>query len=199
MIEIKDTFKSLFPETTVKEFFNIEGKVYKRIQNRYTLRFERGGQAFFIKCHRGIGWSEVFKNLLTLRLPVFDAGNEWRAIGRLHEIGLDTMQAVGWGVEGINPANRISFLITRSLEHTLDLESWFAQNSGRSDAEFLAAKRTLIKRVADITRRMHENGVNHRDYYLCHLRMDTDAGDPVQQSESIPHLHHGPASCSITR
>lgn len=186
MIKIKKVYQTLFPEKTVSDFFKIEGKIYKRIQNRYTLRFMRQDKSLFIKCHRGIGWSEVIKNLITFKLPVFDAGNEWHAIHRCHELGLDTMQAVGWGYEGINPVQRNSFLITESLEHTLDLESWFGGNKNRTDKSFLTAKRTLIQRVAKISRTLHENGVNHRDYYLCHLRMDTDIADPIKQCDRIP-------------
>jgi len=37
------------------------------------------------------------------------------------------------------------------------------------DARF---KRQLIIAVADLARTIHENGVNHRDFYLCHLCLD---------------------------
>ena len=32
-----------------------------------------------------------------------------------------------------------------------------------------ALKRTLIDRVADMARQMHEGGMNHRDLYICHF------------------------------
>lgn len=51
---------------------------------RRTLRIEVAGQGYlFVKIHRGVGWKEILKNLLSLRLPVLGAGNEWRAIARL--------------------------------------------------------------------------------------------------------------------
>lgn len=178
MITIKDSYRSLFPETSVSAFCAIRGKVFKRIQNRCTQRIERNGRAFFIKCHDGIGWAEVFKNLLTLRLPVFDAGNEWRAILRLRELGLDTMQAVAWGGEGF-AAQRRSFLITESLEQATDLESWFIKQ--QSDP---ATRRILARRIGSITATLHDNGVNHRDYYLCHLRID-QTRDPSPASAPI--------------
>jgi len=37
-------------------------------------------------------------------------------------------------------------------------------------------KRALIAQVANLARAMHEGGVNHRDFYLCHLRIDTGMG-----------------------
>ncbi len=50
----------------------------ERLQGR-TLRTEVAGHGFFVKIHRGIGWGEIFKNLLTAKLPVLGAGQEWRA------------------------------------------------------------------------------------------------------------------------
>ncbi|MCP4043018.1 MAG: lipopolysaccharide core heptose(I) kinase RfaP, partial [Gammaproteobacteria bacterium] len=56
MIFLRDDLKSLFSERCVGEFCAIDGEVFKRIQNRRTIRFEREGRAFFLKCHRGVGW-----------------------------------------------------------------------------------------------------------------------------------------------
>jgi heptose I phosphotransferase len=42
-------------------------------------------------------------------------------------------------------------------------------------------KRALIQKVATIARILHENGVNHRDFYLCHFlarRASLSAGTP---------------------
>jgi heptose I phosphotransferase len=32
----------------------------------------------------------------------------------------------------------------------------------------------LIAKVAEITKKMHDSGINHRDYYLCHFLLKTD-------------------------
>jgi hypothetical protein len=37
-----------------------------------------------------VGWAEILKNLLSLRLPVLGAANEWRAIRRLAELGVES-------------------------------------------------------------------------------------------------------------
>ena len=46
-------------------------------------------------------------------------------------------------------------------------------------------KRAILKKVAEIARAMHQNGVNHRDFYICHfllpnswLESDGEDGDP---------------------
>lgn len=183
MIHIEPAYRDLFTEMTVDEFCAIPGQVAKRIQNRVTRRVERRGRVFFIKCHRGVGWPEVLKNLASLRLPVVSASNEWRAIKRLHELGIDTMRGVAFGETGHSPAALRSFLVTESLEHTVDLEHWSRDFEARPDRpRHLATWRRLVGRVGELSGRMHRNGVNHRDYYLCHLRIDTDdAGLPVDR------------------
>ncbi|KAB7627324.1 lipopolysaccharide core heptose(I) kinase RfaP [Alkalilimnicola sp. S0819] len=170
MIRIEPPYRSLFAQWRFEDFLALEGQVYKRIQNRRTLRFEREGRGFFIKVHRGVGWREVFKNLSQGKLPVLGAGNEWRAIRRLHALGLDTMREVALGVRGLNPAAQESFLVTEELAETLSLEQYAALWATQPPAP--AFRRALIKEVARIARVLHGNGVNHRDFYICHLLMD---------------------------
>lgn len=185
MIFIKPQYRDLFGEKTVAGFLAIQGEVRKQLQNRRTLRFERGGQAYFLKAHRGPGWREILKNLVLLRLPVVSARNEWRAIQSLETLGLATTPAVGYGEEGRNPARRESFLLTQAVEDTQDLEHWAASTGHEpGDRSWLTCKRTFLRRLAALTRRMHAGGVNHRDFYLCHLRVDTRQGEPCNRADS---------------
>ena len=151
-----------------------QGEIYRDKEGRRTLRFELNGRAYFLKLHQGVGWAEVIKNLVTLRLPVVGATNEWLAINRLHDIGVATMTAVGFGQRGINPATQLSFLITDELTDTVSLEdlcaTWPQQPPPR------ALKMALIAEVARIARVLHANGINHRDFYLCHFLVDVRNG-----------------------
>lgn len=47
----------------------LQGEVYRELEGRRTLRTVVAGEGFFVKIHRGIGWGEIFKNLLTAKLP----------------------------------------------------------------------------------------------------------------------------------
>lgn len=154
-----------------EQLLRLEGEEYRALEGRRTLRFELDGRAYFAKVHQGIGWREIAKNLLRLRLPVLGAEPEWRAISRLRGLGLDTMRAVAFGKRGWNPARRLSFLVTEALEPSIDLET-FASGGGLAGLG-VAERRRLIARVADIARTLHDNGLNHRDLYLCHLLLDT--------------------------
>jgi heptose I phosphotransferase len=166
----------------------LQGQVYRELEGRRTLRTEVEGRGYFVKIHRGIGWGEIFKNLFSLRLPVLGAGQEWRAIQRLHEVGVPTMTAVAYGERGDNPAKQHSFIVTEELAPTTDLEQ-FSLNWQQQPPE-PCLKRALIREVAKMTGSMHRAGVNHRDCYICHFLLHTDR--PVSAADfrlSLIDLH----------
>ena len=152
----------------------LDGELFRDMGDRRTLRFSLHGKRYFLKAHYGVGWKEIIKNLLQLRLPVLGARNEWLAIMRLEELGVETMTLAGYGERGSNPASRESFVITAALEDTCSLEdfcgAWERQPPVTRDE--IRLKRELLKRVANVARLMHGNGMNHRDFYLCHFLLD---------------------------
>lgn len=152
------------------ELMSLRGEIYRELEGRRTQKITLGGKNYFIKQHTGVGWKEIFKNLLQFRLPVFSASNEWCAVNRLHELGIPTMDVVGYGCRGINPARLHSFLITRELPKHTSLED-FCKNWEKEPPDF-RLKQTIIKKVAHIAREIHTNGINHRDFYLCHFLLE---------------------------
>jgi len=157
-----------------KELFALEGRVYRKKRNRKTLRFALYGRQYFAKLHHGVGWKEVIKNLLRLRLPVTGAQNESQAIQRLEQLGVKTARLVGYGMRGWNPARLQSFIITEELASTESLEN-FCRDWPTSPPSH-ALKRALIIEVAKIAQRLHGHGINHRDFYICHFLLDISAG-----------------------
>lgn len=170
---LAEPFKSLWDG---KDAFDavegLQGQVYRELEARRTLRTEVDGKGYFVKIHRGVGWAEIVKNLVTARLPVLGAGQEWKAIQRLNDAGVSTMTAVAYGERGSNPAQQHSFIITEELAPTVDLEQLTLTWIEQPPAPLL--KRALIRRVAQMTGRMHAAGVNHRDCYICHFLLHTD-------------------------
>lgn len=166
----------------------LQGQVFRELEARRTLRTEVGGRGYFVKIHRGVGWHEIVKNLASLRLPVLGAQNEWQAIARLGELGIDTMRAVAFGVRGGNPAAQHSFIVTEELAPTISLEDYC--RDWRTQPPAPRFKRALIARVATMARRMHEGGVNHRDFYICHFLLHLDpAPTPDAFKLSLIDLH----------
>ncbi|MDR0634466.1 MAG: lipopolysaccharide core heptose(I) kinase RfaP [Azoarcus sp.] len=150
----------------------LQGQVFRELAGRRTLRVDIDGRGYFAKIHRGVGWGEILKNLLNLRGPVLGARHEWRALERLAELGIDAPRAVAFGERGDDPARRRSFIITEELAPTVSLEDYCRDWPRTPPSPPL--KRALIARVADMARRMHEGGVNHRDFYICHFLLHTE-------------------------
>jgi len=152
-----------------------QGEIFRDKEGRRTLRFEIDGRGYFLKLHQGVGWIEVFKNLLQLRLPVIGARNEYAAIRRIEKVGLDTLAIAGFGKRGRNPARQLSFLVTDELRKIESLEDFCAR--WKVSPPSYSVKKALIEKVATLSRTLHDQGVNHRDYYLCHLLLD--ASEPI--------------------
>ncbi|MGL4860350.1 MAG: lipopolysaccharide core heptose(I) kinase RfaP [Enterobacteriaceae bacterium] len=179
MIKLKEPFLSHWRhKDPFQEIFSLTGTVYRQIADRKTLQFNFAEGSYFIKIHRGTTLGEIVKNLLTLRLPVVDASNEWRAIERLQANGVTTMKGVAFGSKGFNPLTRLSFIITEDLSPALSLEEltadWAQQRPDR------ALKLKLINTLATTVRKMHQCGVNHRDCYLCHFLVKQDKPLPAE-------------------
>ena len=145
----------------------LQGQVFRQLEARKTLRFEQDGKGFFVKIHRGVGWYEIIENLLRLRKPVLGAENEYLAIKKLEQLGVDTMHCVAYGQKGCNPAAQRSFIVTEELSNTISLED-FCQRWQQCPPPF-RLKKNLVVKLAEISRRLHQNGINHRDYYICHF------------------------------
>ena len=192
MTYLRDDLKTLFPERSVDEFLAIDGVTVKQeVASRRTYRFEREGRAFFMKAHFGVGWREIVKNLLLLKRPILGAENEWRAIRRFEqpEVGIETMGLAACGKQGWNPAGQRSFIMTDALDETIDLEHWLPElEKWPNKAERLQLKRAVIRRLGDIGRRLHGNGMNHRDFYLCHFRLDISKAAPLPDVKDL-HIY----------
>lgn len=174
MIVVRPDLAATLPPQVYRfdRILTLDGEVYRAVAGRKTLRFSHDGKAYFLKVHLGVGWKEIFKNLVQFRLPVVSANTEWQALHRLKSLGIETLTPVAYGCEGWNPARQRSFLITEDLGETITLEdlfsSWKRKDSMASG--IVSLKWALLKKVAGIAQAMHRNGVNHRDFYLCHLR-----------------------------
>lgn len=149
-----------------------EGETIRLVKDRHTLRAELGEKAYFIKRHRGIGYREALKELLTLKVPVFGARNEYEAICHFQKLGLPTMEAAAFGERGLNPVTRHSCIATHEISDTLTLKE--VTEPWRDESPAPLVKRALLRELAAVARTMHEGGVNHRDFYLCHFRIKRD-------------------------
>lgn len=171
MIELRSPFSSLWQnKDPFNEINNLSGKVYRAVEQRQCFNFKIAEGSYFIKIHHGTTVKEILKNLLSFRLPVLDAKQEWDAIDRLKSVGVDTMTGVAFGRKGLNPLTRTSFIITEDLNPAISLEDFCA--NWLMDPPSYHLKKQIISTVAQMTYKMHQAGVNHRDYYICHFLLD---------------------------
>jgi heptose I phosphotransferase len=178
---IRPDFKQIWADDLFECARQQDGQIYRNKEGRRTLSFEAGGQSFFLKLHQGIGWKEIFKNLLQGRLPILGAQNEWEAIQLFHANHINTMSLVAYGKTGWNPARQCSFVVTEALTGTMSLEH-LGQQWKECPPSF-ETKIILLKKLSQITREMHGLGINHRDYYLCHFLLDDQFADTNQITE----------------
>lgn len=170
MMELSPQLKKNLPaEETFDFLLNMPGTVHREVKNRRTVAFALGGHRYFIKTHRACGWGEILKQLLQVRSPIVSARTEWEAIAFLNEANICSMRVVGKGCRGRDPSRRESFLITEELEGMISLENLVEKWREIPEKRRAHLKRHLLEQVAEVARTMHAKGMNHRDFYLCHI------------------------------
>ena len=169
------------------EGFRLNGEIFRSVKTRRTFRFELDGKGYFAKVHLGVGWREIFKNIFQCKVPVLSARNEYEAIRRLESLGVATMHVAAFGERGWNPARIESFIITEELTDTISLEDFC--RDWKTDPPPFELKLALIRYLANVSRTLHGNGVNHRDYYICHFLLDCSRDWKEGIQASLIDLH----------
>ena len=84
--DVKDLFSS---DDLILEAKNLEGEVYRQYANRVTKKILHGDHGYFLKFHGPVGWKEIIKNLLLFKLPVVGAKQEYLALSRMQNLGIN--------------------------------------------------------------------------------------------------------------
>ena len=143
----------------------LQGKAFRDVPGRKTMQVTIGGKSYFVKQHFGVGWGEIFKNLITFKKPILGAMTEVAAIQKLDEIGIPNTPLVAYGQRGCNPATMQSFVLTEDLGDIITAEE-LSQDWQHKPAE---SKQALIQALAELAKKLHGAGLCHRDFYLCHF------------------------------
>ncbi len=186
MIYIHPDYTAFFSGfRSMDDFLQIDTVLVRDFKNRKTGRFEIDGKGFYIKKHFECGLGAVLDELLHLRKPHIGASHEWAVLNKLHAIGIETMQAAVFGQEGKMLTRQRSFLVTEELKNIKSLAKVCAEWPVKPPPA--AFKNALLKKVAGTAKTLHENGINHRDFYLCHFLLDASA--PFDKSNQNPKLY----------
>ena len=101
-------------------------------------------------------------------------------VHRLRSSGVPTMEVIAYGQRLRRPWRVESFVLVEQIPDAAPLDDYLRERveptcAGRADA----ALRRLIGQLADLVRRFHDAGFNHRDLYCCHVFVQpSPGGDP---------------------
>lgn len=189
MIELTDEIAAQLGtgDEAFDRIFALAGQRFRFHESRETLRVEIGGHGYFLKRHYGYGWKRILRSLFTGGFPVVSSRTEKDAIRHLQQAGIPSIEVVGFGERGLNPATRQSFLMTRELVGCHDLKELCEQWKSNPPAPRL--RRSIIEAVADTTRNLHASGMNHRDLYLAHFWLDEASATSARPRLHVIDLH----------
>ena len=167
--------------------YGIAGQVYRQTGARRTLRCDIGTRSYFAKLHAGAGWREVVAGWASLKHRGHGAEHEYRACLRLGEAGVRAPGVAAFGAVGGHPATRRSFVICDALDGCVSLED--IANDWALNPRPTAVKRQFLAAVGRLAAAMHDAGVCHRDFYLCHLLADAAKLERGAVALSVIDLH----------
>ncbi|RKY06476.1 MAG: lipopolysaccharide core heptose(I) kinase RfaP [Planctomycetota bacterium] len=198
MIDIYPDYTELFGGLrSIDDFLNLEVELVRDFKNRKTGRFEMGGEAFYIKKHFACGLWAVLDELFHLRKPHIGAGHERAALDTLHTLGIDTMTVAAFGQDGKTLTGQQSFLVTEELINIKSTAKVCAE--WPTQPPTAAFKKSLLRKIAAIAKKLHASGINHRDFYLCHFLLDVskEANETVSPKLYLVDLHRAQQRASV--
>ena len=144
------------------------GQVHRDLPSRRTFDLTVDGRRYVAKVHYGVGVREVLRTLPRGQLPVFDAGVEHRALLCAAQAGVRVPVPRVLGLRQGPALSRQSFLVMDAVEYEVTVADELAQGS----SALRRARR--LRQVAELTRRLHASGLQHRDLYLVHFLVCED-------------------------
>ena len=144
------------------------GSLLKKNKFRSVVRIEIGNRVFYLKRHFW-PWRERLRAINPM-LRKEDARNEWNSMLLLNSLGFNTMTPVAFGEEKSFKLTYFSLTLTENLYDAEKLEVFFPRHfKPPLNHEKINNKRAYIKKLAVLTRDLHNNGLNHQDFYLGHI------------------------------
>jgi len=183
MLVVPNEIKKHLRGDAFQALMQMQGKAFRDVRGRKTIQVKLGDKSYFIKQHFGVGWGEIFKNLISFKKPILSAMTEVNAIQKLGAINILTTPLVAYGQCGCNPATMQSFVMTEDLGEIVTVEELCA-NWSQYTASF---KQALMQAVAECASKLHSAGLVHRDFYLCHFVLKKQ--DLNCESLKIENLH----------
>lgn len=164
-----DTFESMMSTTS--------GRLLRALPDRENWRLELhdaqlGLRAAYLKKHHVRTWRQWLRARLGWG-PRASAGRvEATNVARLEADGIAAMRVIAFGERLHGNGLLESFVLTEELTGFTQLDHFLRRRFGECDAcrpRPDGDLQALIAAVADVARRFHAAGYNHRDLYCCHF------------------------------
>ena len=151
------------------------GRVVRRLKDRENVILElphphHGTARAYLKRHHSsdpLGWMWA-----KLRRGSFVSPGRREAsnIPRLERAGVRTMRLIAAGERFRQPWSVDSFVLTEEVPGAVQLDHFLRRRfTDLKEKSQRTELRQLVAAVAEVTRRFHEAGYNHRDLYCCHF------------------------------
>jgi len=162
-----------------------EGQIFKEQKFRSVCHFSLSDgekkKAFFLKRHRNPPWRDQIRDFLRNGRGLSGGRREWENTWKIRELGIQTIDPVGFGERRRWGWEVESFLISEELDGACRLTEFLPRCfTPPLDPSLLSRKRDLVRSLALLARRMHEGGLFHRDFYLGHLFVKTKEGGQIE-------------------
>lgn len=130
-----------------------------------TLRHSvRGAVTVYVKRFRGAPWPEQARRGWRADPNHGTAWTEWCWLWQLREAGITVPEPIAYGEEMVGPWERRSAVVMAAVAGDA-LERWCQSH----DTPLSPA---LRRALAELTARLHAQGLAHRDWYLAHVFAD---------------------------
>ncbi len=152
------------------------GRVARDFPGRRTVRLEvppSGGDtlAVYLKRYEANYLSPARRWLRKLGWPGCgdEAAQEWAALRTVRALRISVATPVALGQDCPGTGTTRSFLMTREIPGAIEGGVWLAQLPQ-------PARREFLQRIAAMMRRLHAAGLVHKDFYIGHVLVSTEAG-----------------------
>jgi len=190
-LTINNEYQELLESAPFHSFESIwnfsNGETIKQINARSVIRFEIRHhdikRTFYIKRHNSefIGLSRLFPRLFPRR-SLSQGRLEFENICDFRKNNLPTVLPVAAGEKFSHFFWAKSFLITEDFSPFISLEALLENRPQLfSDSKGENRKRILLKEIAVLARKMHQNGFNHRDFNATHILLNYNNESDIPQ------------------
>ena len=162
--------------TSIDAVFDFQGdeNLHKKnmAKHRTRLKFDLAGtgKTLFLKRYNRVPKITQIKNWLSRKHKAGTADYDRLPSRQLEPAGIATPKTIAYASQWGRIFEKRSFMFMENVENGVSLEEKLPEYF--YDADYPSAHKLrceFINKLADFTRRFHETGYRHRDYYLCHI------------------------------